>query len=797
MNYVDHFNLFGIDAKQIPCDTGEGAPTTTTVGAVGCFYMDTLTGDVYKCVSVNGGVYGWELFGSGSPDAVKYTSQELTEEQKAQARENIGAAGEGEVNVDVVKTELQSEIAVERARITNLATLTEGSTTGDAELADIRVGYDGTTYASAGEAVREQASALNDIVGNIGARVFNIDGYYEVAFEQGGFDNTGVEANSNYTIRSKEYIPRSLVKNISVNDGLNYRVLDYDDDLNFRGYSAWNSLNSGGTTGTLIRITVSSASEKITPDTDHGFVLTTTDVSVNDRIHDLETKMDLSQTIIEMEQGSLAFVGGGENDAANYIRNRGYIPYDTIYKLTTNQGYSAYVFYYDRYKTLIKYDTLNVGFGSYKIPYVENAKWIRFDIQNEGKTTITPNDNTGACAHGLSLYREEHNRDGVNRNFLKQIKHQIPIATACLGKTIEFYDTNFGMVCMADLHGKFRSMDDSHELYEFLRKYSSLIDTAIINAGDAINGRIKENGAIASEYTDYINKAMAYKIYHTIGQHEVGYFNTTEGRSKTNCLTHDEVFEKFIHPMKDVWNLPDLSTVYYYKDFTASKIRLISLYQYNVPLVEESSTTWKYMRSVVWYGQEQLDWLASTLNTTPSDYGVIILMHQPDHSIVNTENTNFFHGDVVSPGNYIISGTPIIDIVEAYRNRAVLNKTYTCKDTIAYPASEFSNTVNIDFSNAGGFFINYYTGDAHVDYVGSVDGTTQKNIGVTSNGQSYDIPLLDHPGVGTAASVGNNPESELLTVVGYDFKNSLIRIGRLGQQYASDGKTRTYTAIKY
>lgn len=48
------------------------------------------------------------------------------------------------------------EIAVERARINQLAVLEEGSTTGDAELQDIRIGYDGTTYATAGEAVRGQ-----------------------------------------------------------------------------------------------------------------------------------------------------------------------------------------------------------------------------------------------------------------------------------------------------------------------------------------------------------------------------------------------------------------------------------------------------------------------------------------------------------------------------------------------------------------------------------------------------------------------------------------------------------------
>lgn len=57
---------------------------------------------------------------------------------------------------------LAKEIAVERARINTFTQLKDGSTTADAELIDIRVGYDGTAHANAGEAVRDQAGQLHD-----------------------------------------------------------------------------------------------------------------------------------------------------------------------------------------------------------------------------------------------------------------------------------------------------------------------------------------------------------------------------------------------------------------------------------------------------------------------------------------------------------------------------------------------------------------------------------------------------------------------------------------------------------
>lgn len=56
--------------------------------------------------------------------------------------------------------EWNQKLAVERARIDQFTRLPEGSTAGDAELMDVRVGADGVTYDSAGAAVREQIASV-------------------------------------------------------------------------------------------------------------------------------------------------------------------------------------------------------------------------------------------------------------------------------------------------------------------------------------------------------------------------------------------------------------------------------------------------------------------------------------------------------------------------------------------------------------------------------------------------------------------------------------------------------------
>lgn len=78
----------------------------------------------------------------------------------------------------------QADFNTLKARVDNLTQTPVGSTEGNAELLDIRVGADGKTYSTAGEAVREQISSLKeDLVYKINSRLTPVQfetilGYY-------------------------------------------------------------------------------------------------------------------------------------------------------------------------------------------------------------------------------------------------------------------------------------------------------------------------------------------------------------------------------------------------------------------------------------------------------------------------------------------------------------------------------------------------------------------------------------------------------------------------------------------
>lgn len=84
-----------------------------------------------------------------------------TEEQMQQVEQNTRNIAA----LDTKKAD-QAEMDLLAARMDTFTKLEEGSTTGDAELADIRVGANGVTYETAGDAVRGQIGELKETLGS-------------------------------------------------------------------------------------------------------------------------------------------------------------------------------------------------------------------------------------------------------------------------------------------------------------------------------------------------------------------------------------------------------------------------------------------------------------------------------------------------------------------------------------------------------------------------------------------------------------------------------------------------------
>ena len=143
-------------------------------------------------------------------------------------------------NAQLSQKASEQALAVERARIDSFTKLSEGSTTGDAELIDARIGADGITYRNLGEAIRNQ---INSKITPYTALPFELISNSYIAYNSGKVNTyDGLYASDFIELISNDSV---TIKNLNFNGSGSLTGLAFynQDKIYISGYQYSNDIN--------------------------------------------------------------------------------------------------------------------------------------------------------------------------------------------------------------------------------------------------------------------------------------------------------------------------------------------------------------------------------------------------------------------------------------------------------------------------------------------------------------------------------------------------------------------------
>lgn len=263
--------------------------------------------------------------------------------------------------------------------------------------------------------------------------------------------------------------------------------------------------------------------------------------------------------------------------------------------------------------------------------------------------------------------------------------------------------------------------------------------------------------------------------------------------SSAYTMADEDLYDIFYDPIaSEIGN--ETGKLWYVKDMAAQKIRVISLDLY------QAGGVWTY----TYFTQEQLTWLCSVLASTPANYGVIILMHAQQLSVVkDNDYPKFFQtvrkGETAEHYNAVDNdGDPIGDIVNAFINKTTISKSYTQN------SGAETLTVSGDFTGvaSGVEFICYMTGHFHQDTVGYQPRPSgdpkQLVLNVTCGCSVYGGGSYKY--LADCSDLPRNPKDatqDAFNVYGIDRTAKTVRIARVGSTMNSAFELRDHMIIPY
>lgn len=542
---------------------------------------------------------------------------------------NTSLLGSGNITVSDTSlanrvTTLETEQTALDARMDTFTSLTAGSTTGDAELTDIRVGANGKTYSSAGSAVRGQVSELELKLSAVASKY--------VPLESGAYsDGDGVTKNTNNK-RIRTVYPVSLENVKSIQTPYDFvmwaYMLDESKTLissigNWLSYIDVSSLPSSAkylNFGIKKSSTPDSNISSYVSSVENGLIVNTTDSPTFEHLDERNGIVDYVEPVQQFELGDLYVSTSGQGTY-----------YDSTSRMRTIQNKPILLNAGDiigltNYQNAVFLARKRVSAGQYQPLF--SANWMDRDglITEDGEYEILvryPTESVITDSYALaklfvikkkySIIREGSNIENLTDVFKAELEETV---TTAREKTTS-RGLMFGVITDTHLDDK-RAGWFNQSMENLERLNNELQFNGVFHLGDIINGY--STADITKHHLQYATtrflKIGKQNTYITVGNHD-----NNNGAGDAERLTDAELYsyiqrynEHYVNrtmPLTD--SVYECSASNYYIDYPAMKIRMIMF---------DSC----YYSSG--FSTDMISWMSNLLATTPSDYKFIFFTHQ-------------------------------------------------------------------------------------------------------------------------------------------------------------------------
>ena len=652
----------------------------------------------------------------------------------------------------------QTDLAIESARITNLAKLTQGSTTGDAELIDGRVNSVGTIHQTVGNSIRYGQTGLlldyDDMPLSKGYKKFVNFPFAKTSVNVAN----GTDSTDNISIATLSNSLISLNGDIGIinNNVTKYRIkiYKYNQDGSYVGVDKdWTSQNIFIFTPSLnykyrFQIATRDSSNIVIEDALH-FVLFVND---NDKIPTLEeiasgstilydyTSMSFgckSKINLKFESGGVTASNGNDDSSTNCARigyNNKFSPTEKFYVVNKNTTlYRTRVIEYSNNTTFVS-STEWSSLEKYKIEIVAGHLY-RVVVANYDGSVINVENVQKSIACFLESEILTSNTNRVEDNFLYLEGKNTANTISFLPEYWETYlktkvNTIRGYLTNGIDKSIFLAITDTHyhgtglnDINPSIPKYLAdrLNINMILHLGD-----INAENTDANTSREYMEKPMRLLqsavryVFPIRGNHD----DNIEGSRGWNdgLITQSDSYSLMFRNLKDV-SIGKTGTYYYYDNaFECTRFIFLDSTDFIYSNTKDKTLP---DEKILAFGFEQLKWLCETLKNTPNEYFIVIAVHSmlADSNVTRENPSNVVQTKAI---NYLT----VSDILKAYKNREAINITCTGSNVSKVHPEYYNGMLNYSFSNCDATIVGVLSGHEHVDCIEEIKDSSGNGIGI-------------------------------------------------------------------